>query len=343
MKALRVAALALLATAAAGAQDNPLEPKEFTVPWGAQGRPRDPIQDQSGRVWFVGQAGNYLAYLDPRTGQFKQYSIEPGTNPHNVTLDPSGGVWFTGNRNSRIVKLDPETGELKTYMMPDSTVRDPHTLIFDKNGIGWFSAQQSQRIGRFDPKTGEIRLWRPPDDSPTDRRTNPYGVVLGTDGTPYFNLFQSNKIASIDPKTLEYKEWVHPDSSMRARRIAITSDNQIWFGDYRGVMNHLDPKTGKFTEYPFPTGNGKQMYAHAQDDQDRIWVVDVGVQPNKMHVFDTRSKTWVAEIPVLSNGAQRNTIRHMTYNKATRELWFGTDAGTIGKINVPKDIRKLTP
>ncbi|MGH7678248.1 MAG: virginiamycin B lyase family protein [Gemmatimonadaceae bacterium] len=342
MRALRVAALAVLSAGPAVAQENPLEPKEFIVPW-ASTRPRDPIMDQVGRVWFVGQQGNYVAYLDPKTGQFKQYTIDAGTNPHNINIDERGGVWYTGNRNSRIVQLIPETGELKTHMMPDPTVRDPHTMIWGKDGIAWFTAQGSQRIGRFDRKTGEIKLWRPPHDSPTDSITNPYGVVLASDGTPYFNLFQSNKIATIDPKTLQYKEFVHPDVRMRARRIAITSDDQIYFGDYRGVLNHLDPKTGKFEEFPLPAGNGKQAYAHAQDDQDRIWLVDVGVQPNKMHVFDTKSKSFVAEIPILSNGASRNTIRHMTYNKATRELWFGTDAGTIGKINVPKDIRKLTP
>jgi virginiamycin B lyase len=342
MKALRVSALVLLGAVPAVAQENPLEPKEFNVPW-ERTRPRDPIMDPAGRVWFVGQQGNYVAYLDPKTGQFKQYTIEAGTNPHNINIDERGGVWFTGNRNSRIVQLIPETGELKTHMMPDPTVRDPHTMIWGRDGIAWFTAQGSQRIGRFDRKTGDIKLWRPPHDSPTDSTTNPYGVVLASDGTPYFNLFQSNKIATINPKTLEYKEFVHPDPAMRARRIAITSDDQVYFGDYRGILNHLDPKTGKIEEFPLPPGNGKQLYAHAQDDQDRIWVVDVGVQPNKMHVFDTRAKSWVAEIPVLSNGAARNTIRHMTYNKATRELWFGTDAGTIGKINVPKDIRKLTP
>ena len=342
MKASRVAVLMFGAAIPAFAQDNPLEPKEWTVPW-QNTRPRDPIQDKTGRVWFVGQTGNYVAFLDPRSGEFKRYEIDAGTNPHNVVIDEQNNVWFTGNRNRRIVQLIPETGELKTHMMPDSTVRDPHTLIFDKNGIGWFSAQQTQRIGRFDRKTGEIKLWRPPHDSPTDSITNPYGVVLASDGRPYFNLFQSNKIATIDPKTLEYKEYVHPDPRMRARRIAITSDDQVYFGDYRGILNHLDPKSGKITEYPLPPGNGQQLYAHAQDDQDRIWVVDVGVQPNKMHVFDTKAKSWVAEIAIPSNGATRNTIRHMTYNKATRELWFGTDAGTIGRINVPREIKKLTP
>ena len=131
---------------------------------------------------------------------------------------------------------------------------------------------------------------------------------------------------------------------MRARRIAITSDNQLWFGDYRGFINHLDPKTGKFAEWPMPSGAASQPYAHAQDDQDRIWIVETGVHPNKLVAFDTKTKEWVANIPIPSLTAQgRNTIRHMTFNRATRELWFGTDAGTIGKINIPREIRKLTP
>lgn len=337
MKALRVATLALLSAGPAMAQDNPLEPKEFAVPW-ERTRPRDPIMDQAGRVWFVGQAGNYVAYLDPKTGEFKQYQIEQGTNPHNIVVDERGGVWFTGNRNSRIVQLNPETGDLKTYMMPDSTVRDPHTMIWGKDGVAWFTAQGSQRIGRFDRKTGEIKLWRP-----SVTPSNPYGVVIDANGRPYFNLFQTNKIATIDPKTLEYKEFTLPDSTARARRIAVTSDGTVWFGDYRGFLGHLNPKTGAYEEFPLPSGKGAGPYAMAQDDQDRVWLVEAAQQPNKLVAFDTKTKTWVANIPILSNGASRNTIRHMTYNKATRELWFGTDAGTIGKINVPRDIRKLTP
>ena len=72
--------------------------------------------------------------------------------------------------------------------------------------------------------------------------------------------------------------------------------------------------------------------------------METGVHPNKLVAFDTKSKQWVANITIPSLTAQgRNTIRHMTFNRATRELWFGTDAGTIGKINIPRDIRKLTP
>lgn len=339
MRLLHVAVLTASVAGTAFGQDGTLEPKEWTVPW-ENTRPRDPVMDQTGKVWFVGQSGNYIAYLDPKSGEFKRYEIEVGTNPHNIVTDPAGGIWFTGNRNGRLVKLDPATGELKNFMMPDSTVRDPHTLLFSSDGIGWFTAQQSQRIGRIDPKTGEIKLWRPPGEG----RNNPYGVAIDAEGRPYFNLWATNKIATIDPKTLEYKEYVHPDSRMRARRMAVTSDGHVWFADYRGKLNHLDPKTGTFEEFPLPSGAAAQPYAQTRDDRDRVWIVETGVSPNRLVAFDTKSRQWVANttIPSLTSRG-RNTVRHMTFNRSTREIWFGTDAGTIGHVKVPQEMKAAVP
>ena len=48
----------------------PVEITEWTVPW-EKTRPRDPFVDASGKVWFVGQAGNYIAWLNPANGEFK--------------------------------------------------------------------------------------------------------------------------------------------------------------------------------------------------------------------------------------------------------------------------------
>jgi virginiamycin B lyase len=50
--------------------------REWTVPWEGS-RPRDPFVDPKGRVWFVGQQGNYVAYLDPVTGRFERYEVDP--------------------------------------------------------------------------------------------------------------------------------------------------------------------------------------------------------------------------------------------------------------------------
>ena len=127
---------------AQGPAKAPLQLTEWTVPW-EKTRPRDPYLDAQGRVWFVGQEGNYVAYLDPAAGTFKRYEIESGTNPHNLVVDKSGRIWFSGNRNARIGWLDPATGKSTIYHMPDPAARDPHTMTFDRNGEMWFTAQFS--------------------------------------------------------------------------------------------------------------------------------------------------------------------------------------------------------
>ena len=47
-----------------------------------------------------------------------------------------------------------------------------------------------------------------------------------------------------------------------------------------------------------------------------------------------KSDRLVADVPVGKKAP--NTIRHMTFDKATRQIWFGTDQGAIGKIVVPR-------
>src|SRR5690349_24712996 len=121
MNAIRVASLLALVTAPIIAQENPLEPKEHTVPWGAATRARDPILARDGKVWFVGQQGNYVAYLDSKSGEFKRYEIEAGTNPHNINIDERGGVWFTGNRNGKLYNIDPSNGAMKPVQLNDET------------------------------------------------------------------------------------------------------------------------------------------------------------------------------------------------------------------------------
>ena len=312
------------------------DPKEWPVPFGADTRPRDPYADTEGRVWFVGQVGNYIAYLDSRTGEYKRYEIDAGTHPHNLVVEKEM-VWFTGNQNGRIVRLDPATGRLTTYMIPDASVDDPHTMIFDpKTGVAWFSAQNSGAVGRFDPATAKFRIWK------TGEGTRPYGIVIDSKGQPWFDLFGTNKIGTIDLKTLELRQYDLPNAKAHPRRIAITSRDQLYWGDYtRGYLGHLDPATGKVEEWALPAGPASLPYGMASDDRDVIWVAQAGRAgaPATLVGFDANTSQFVAEVPVGRAGP--NTIRHMTFDKATRQIWFGTDQGSIGRISVPP--RALVP
>lgn len=332
-----ILAISLLTTASLAAQSRPtalsaasakLDPKEYTADWLPKTRPRDPYADQQGRVWFVGQEGNYVARLDPASGAIRKFEIDAGTNPHNLVVDTKGTVWFTGNRNNRIVKMDPETGKLTTYMIPDPAVNDPHTMIFDKKGDAWFTAQNSGFVGRFTPSTGAFKLFKMAQGS------KPYGIVLDSRGRPFFDLFGTNKIGTIDPATLEFKEFVLPDARTKPRRIAISSDDAIWYGDYtRGYLGRLDPRTGHTEEYPMPSGGLSLPYGMTIDDRDHVWIAETGVQPNKLVSFDTKKRIFVESIAI--GKAEPNTIRHMMFDPKTRMIWFGEDQGMIGSIKVP--------
>src|SRR5215212_7572016 len=104
-----LAALVTLGAAPMTLAAQPAEIREWTVPWEGT-RPRDPYVDGQGRVWFVGQGGNYVAYLEPRSGQFRRYELEDGALPHNLVVAPDAAVWYAGNGNGHIGRLDPATG-----------------------------------------------------------------------------------------------------------------------------------------------------------------------------------------------------------------------------------------
>jgi virginiamycin B lyase len=209
-------------------------------------------------------------------------------------------------------------------------------MIEDKNGNFWFTAQQSQYVGRFNPKSGKMDVIK------MDGRKNPYGIAIDSKGNVWFNEFATNAIGKLDPNTMELTEYPLPNERTRDRRIAITSDDMIWYTDYtRGMVGRLDPRTKKVDEWALPGGQLSQPYGITVDDKDRLWIAEIGAQPTgtppraKVRIvgFDTKlcepmSTTWVP-----SGG---HTIRHMIFDKNSREVWFGSDENTIGRFKVPE-------
>ncbi|MGH7504340.1 MAG: virginiamycin B lyase family protein [Longimicrobiales bacterium] len=320
---LALLAVAAVAPAPLAAQSVHIE--EFPVAW--EGRPRDPYVGPEGRVWFVGQAGNYIGQFDPATEQFKRYEIDEGTHPHNLIVDTDGMVWYAGNRNAMIGKLDPATGEITRYPMPDPAARDPHTLVFDDAGHIWFTVQGGNFIGRLDKATGRIELV-----SSKTPESRPYGIKLDSQGRPWINLFGTNKLATIDPETMALREIELPRPDARSRRISITSDDMIWYVDYAGgFLGRYDPSTEEFQEWPAPSGAQSQPYAMGQDAEGRIWFVETGVDPNQFVGFDPETEEFFSVSKIPSGGG---AVRHMMFHEPTHTFWFGTDTNNLARAMI---------
>lgn len=301
--------------------------EEWEVPW-ADSRPRDPYVSPDGRVWFVGQTAHYAARFDPSSGRFERFDLDPGSGPHNLIVDGEGTVWYAGNLTAHIGRLDPATGEVTKYPMPDPDARDPHTLVFDRGGRIWFTLQHANMVGRFDPRSGQVDLVRVP--TPTSR---PYGIVLDGDDRPWVCEFAGGKIATVDPVTLEITEYDLPRVEARPRRLVVTSDGGIWYVDYAGgLLGRLDRRSGEVSEYPVPGGPSSRPYGMTVDDNDLIWFVETGTTPNRFVGFDANRRRFLGGTDIPSGAG---TVRHMYYDPGRREVWFGTDANTVGRARLP--------
>lgn len=310
----------------AGAQDAQTTVEEWTVPW-PESRPRDPYVAPDGRVWFVGQRSDYAAVFNPATEEFERFDLPHGAGPHNLIVGDDGMVWYAGNRQSHIGLLDPATGEIEQIPMPDDRARDPHTLVFDGAGHICFTVQGGNFVGRLTMDTRRVDLVEVP--TPNAR---PYGIVVADDGRPWFVEFAAGKIGTIDPGSLKLEEFVLPELDSRPRRIALDSSGDIWFVDYSlGEIGKMTPD-GVFDSWAGPSGTSGRPYALGIDADDRLYFVETGPRPNKLVVFDGRSKRVLSVTDVPSGGG---AVRHMMYDSAQEAFWFGTDANTLARVRVP--------
>lgn len=300
---------------------------EWEVPFD-DSRARDPYVAPDGTVFFAGQRQHYVGFFNPETEEFGYHELDDGTGPHTVAVADDGTVWYAGNRARHIGKMDPDTGEITKYMMDDDHARDPHTFAFDKHGNIWFTAQGGNGVGYFNVETGEAYVIPVP-----TQRARPYGIRMDTaKERPWIALFGTHKIATVDPETMELSEIELPRAETRPRRLDVTSDGNVWYGDYAaGKVGRYHPETAEITEWDMPDGENSRPYAVLADDKDRIWISASGLSPNKLVAFDTKTEQFVASTEIAS---AEGSIRHMDFDKRTRSMWFGTDTGHIGRLVV---------
>jgi virginiamycin B lyase len=258
--------------------------KEWTAPTLGQ-RSRDPIMTPDGNIWWNGQFASLVGRLDPRTGEMKEWKLDPTARPHSVTPDAEGNIWYTGNANGTIGRLNPVTGEIKEFKMPDPAARDPHTAVFHSNGNLYFTLQQSGMLGGLNPKTGEIALVK----TPTERAL-PYGIKTNSKGQVWVSYNGAGKLAMLDPATMNVTEFPLPDPASRSRRLAIASDDTVWFvNSSLGRIGRMNPNTGEVKEWPSPSGPQSHPYAIEIID-DIIWYNESNQRPDALVRFDPKTE-----------------------------------------------------
>ncbi|MDN3519927.1 Vgb family protein [Halomonas ramblicola] len=299
-----------------------LDIQEWDVPFDG-GRARDPWVDAEGQVWFVGQQTHYVGRFTPDSGEFERFPLEAGTGPHTI-VTTERGVWYAGNRAAHLGRLDPASGELERFVPPGNGPRDVHSIAVTSDGNLWFTEQGGNRVGYFDTRDHRFTM-----HDVSAGGAHPYGIVVHDD-QPWIALFGTHRLATVTDGELRTIELPRPQT--RPRRLDVASNGQVWYGDYAtGHIGRYDPESGEVTEWPAPAGEQSRPYAVVMDGEDRFWIVETGVRPNRFVAFDTRAETWSEPFEIPSGGG---TVRHMVYDAERDAIWFGTDENTLGRAEL---------
>ena len=186
-------------------------------------------------------------------------------------------------------------------------------------------------VGRLNMTTGKVDLVKMTRDG-----ARPYGIMMDATDRPWFCEFGTNRMATVDPKTLALKEYDLPDARTRPRRMALTTDGMVWYVDYtRGYLGRLDPKTGAVKEWANPAGAPSLPYATTVDDQDRIWFVETGVQPNMLVGFDPEDREVLQPHAGAAERRRHDPSHGVRHEDADDLVWDGHEhAGEGGDSEV---------
>ena len=268
----------------------------------------------------------------PAPAAIQEYSVPPGTHPHDVAPAPDGSVWYTAQNSGALGKLDPETGE--TRHIPLGSGSAPHGVIVGPDGAPWITDSGLNAIVRVDPETEEVQKFLLPAESGNanlntaafgpdgilwftgqngiygrldpstgnmqvfgaPRGRGPYGITVTPDGTIYYASLAGSYIGRIDPATGEATILEPPTKGQGARRVWSDSQGRVWVSEWNaGQVALYDPEDDSWREWKLP-GSGPQAYAVYVDDQDQVWLSDFGA--NSLVRFDPTTKTFTMfELP----------------------------------------------
>ena len=277
--------------------------------------PYDVINTRNG-VFYTGLFANQIGRFDPKSQQFEQFPLRPGTRPVSLYESPGsnsmGTIIFTSQTGGYIGEFHWMPGYMGYWSKGDVVVNPvpgmpggplhPEFLIRDIVGgpsNSWFTVPEARaplfpqggKIGRAEYGETEHNQFA---DLPT-ASGDPSGLALNSKGEPFFGYRNSPRIGKVDRRTMYITEYVLPHEGSGVTSVTITRDDAVWYTDnLRGYLGRFDPKTGQFTEWPSPSGP-RSLPDAITHVGDVIWYAESGAKPNMLVRFDPKDgkfQTW---------------------------------------------------
>ena len=252
--------------------------------------PHSMAQGKDGRIWITNALSSKLMSFDPKTKQFKVYSIdESALYLHTIRIDQEGMVWFTAAVSNKVGRFDPRTEKFTMIQLPHGGVmkgiiETVFPTVLKVNGALF--------PGKNVPVTTSPHKW-----TQGHLMFNlPYGIdVNPKDGSIWYAKLLANKIGRIDAKTLAVQEFYTPMGGPRRPRF--DKNGVLWIPafDDSGLMR-FDPATAQFENFKLPllaANEYETPYAlNIHPTTGEVWITSN--MSDRVLRFNPTSKTFIA-------------------------------------------------
>jgi streptogramin lyase len=271
-------------------------------------RPHTGAVASNGVFWEALSTNNdpaKLAYVDPETGEVKQYYWQgKKSRAHTLVLDKAGNIWFSDFYSGELWSFDVKAQQYTAHKynvppnapagtlvdwgkIPGAQVRattaasavdlegagggGSYDVAVDNEGMVWFSELARATLVRMDPKTGETKEIHPPG------AVSIRGIAMDPNDNLWFGDFHGHRFGKLNVKTGEAKFYKPPTPDAMPYGVSYNKiDGNIWYADFNGNnVTRFNPKTEQFTEYRIPQSpdHGYERFIQA-DAKGRVWFTE---------------------------------------------------------------------
>ena len=298
------------------------------------------FRDQQGHLWFNISAGEEkgpgrMIEVDPAAQTLQVYTPPntmegPTFVAGTVDVDGKGKIWASTFHGAS--RFDPVTKQFTEFKSPTfknaDGIGNTYGLTADADGNGWWAEMNLDMVAKTDMETGkvtEIKIPPVPGIKPmfTPDEVKMYESAGSTwnTATPWAEGprrmgadkqghvvwvcdWWGGSLAKIDTQTLGVTLIPLPRPEVQEPyQAAVDKDHNVWIN----LMNSdevikYDPKTSKWTEYPFPTLGAEARYVSLLERDGKVEIILPYSRARRVARMTPRSKE---EIQALKQQVQR--------------------------------------
>ena len=203
------------------------------------------FEDRDGSIW-VGLPGSGLQRFSPVPAAFQPPSSMQNEG-RSFYEDSHRNLWIGTDR--ALYRVDPSGQKTAFAGLKPGVPFDVLSIVEDSAGFIW-AGTSNNGLFRLDPRSGRWKIYRHNEKDPSSLSNNVvHRLLVDHAGTLWAATWDG--LDRFDARTDRFTTFKANPSGREQIYLTLAEDSQhdLWAGTFGYGMQHLDPKTGKFTTF----------------------------------------------------------------------------------------------